>query len=178
MAATNEIQQTIDNFSGFAPAWVTPQTRSKTEEAISQVACERRDVVFERLGGFVMRTGGTRQHSWSAVLAGAQALMIMFLAATAASQLAPKPHYLGVEPNLAASSISGVRVLSVDPGSPAERAGLQIDDIIVKLGAVTIKDPADLIVALKSVRPGVPTEVVYLRQEKELRTQVSVEGRR
>jgi putative serine protease PepD len=107
------------------------------------------------------------------------ALIVMLVATTGASQeLAPKPHYLGVKPDLSASSVAGVRLSAISPGSPAEKAGLQIGDIIVKLGTVAINNPEDLSVALKSTTPGRPAEVLYLRQGKEYRTQVSLEPRR
>jgi len=106
-------------------------------------------------------------------------LMMTLLAGVANPQpLAPKPHYLGAEPDHSASSVAGVRLGAIKPGSPAEKAGLQVGDIIVKLGAVAIKNPDDLMVALKSTTPGRPAEVIYLRGGKELGTQVSLEPRR
>jgi len=74
--------------------------------------------------------------------------------------------------------VAGVRLGAIRPGSPAEKAGLQVGDIIVKLGAVAIKNADDLTVALKSTVPGRPAELVYLRGGKELVTQVSLEPRR
>jgi S1-C subfamily serine protease len=93
-------------------------------------------------------------------------------------QLAPKPHYLGVEPDrvaVSASAIAGVRIGAVHPGSPAEKAGLRVGDIILKLGTVATRSPDDLVVALKSAAPGRPIDVVYLRPEQ---AQVVLEGRR
>lgn len=120
-----------------------------------------------------------RRHVFLAVLTAVGALMVIFLAGTVTSkELAPKPHYLGAEPDPSASSISGARVSSIDPGSPAEKGGLQVGDIIVKLGTVSVKNPEDLIVALKSATPTQPVEVIYLRQGKESRTRVTLEGRR
>jgi S1-C subfamily serine protease len=107
------------------------------------------------------------------------ALMMTVLASVATPQsLPPKPHYLGAEPDPSASSVAGVRLGAIKPGSPAEKAGLQVGDIIVRLGAVAIKNPDDLMVALKSTIPGRPAEVIYLRGGKELATQVSLEPRR
>lgn len=111
------------------------------------------------------------------------ALLVMVLSAThisvgatvAAQLLAPKPHYLGAEPDLSASSISGVRLGAIAGGGPAEKAGLQVGDVILKLGSLEIRNPQDLSVALRSVTPGSPTDVLYLRQGREQRTQVSLE---
>jgi hypothetical protein len=110
-------------------------------------------------------------------LAAMGAVMMTLSAATAMPQeLPPKPQYLGAEPD--PSSVSGVRLNAIDPRGPAEKAGLQVGDVIVRFGGMTIENPEDLMVALKSTFPGRPTEVVYLRAGKELRTQVSLEPRR
>src|SRR6266852_6164754 len=126
-----------------------------------------------------MTKGSTRRHACFAVRTAMGALMVLFWAATGAPQeLPPKPHYLGAEPDPSASSISGVRLSAVTPGSPAEKGGLQAGDIIVKLGTIAVTNAEDLTVALKSTIPGRPAEVVYLRQGTEFRTQVSLEPRR
>lgn len=114
-----------------------------------------------------------------AVLTVLRVLAAMFFAtAVTAQPLAPKPHYLGAEPDTSASSISGIRLSAINPGSPAEKAGLQVGDIIVKLGGVEIKNLEDFSVALKSTTPGRPAEVIYLRQGKKYRTQGSLDPRR
>jgi len=124
-----------------------------------------------------MTDASNRRQASRVVLAAIGALMMTFFAATATPQaLPPKPHYLGAEPD--PSSVSGVGLSAINPGSPAEKAGLQVGDVIVKLGAVAIKNPEDLMVALKSTIPGRPAEVIYLREGKERRTQVSLEPRR
>ena len=124
-----------------------------------------------------MTKGNTRRDASLVLLMAA--LMVMFFAASVTAQpLPPKPHYLGADLDLSASSISGVRLGAINPGSPAEKAGLKVGDIIVKLGTVGIKNPEDFIVALKSTTPSRPVEVIYLRQGKESRTQVSLEPRR
>jgi len=126
-----------------------------------------------------MTEARTRRHASFVVLMAMGVLTIAFFAATVTAEpLPPKPHYLGAEPDLSASSISGVRLSAINPGSPAEKAGLQVGDIIVKLGTVAIKNPEDFIVALKSTTPNRPAEVIYLCQGKESRTQVSLEPRR
>jgi len=146
--------------------------------------CEEYGLVAEQFRSarerrFTMKGGGSRRRVPLAVLMAMGTLLVFFFAATVVPQpLAPKPHYLGVKPDLSASSVSGVRVSAINPGSPAEKAGLQVGDVIVKLGTVAIENPEDLIVALKSPTPGTPVEVIYLRQGKECRTQVTLEGRR
>jgi len=131
-----------------------------------------------RKGPFMTEVN-TREHASFTVRMAMGVLTITFFAATVtAESVPPKPHYLGADPDLSASSISGVRLSAINPGSPAEKAGLQVGDIIVKLGTVAIKNPEDFIVALKSTTPNRPAEVIYLRQGKESRTKVSLEPRR
>jgi S1-C subfamily serine protease len=126
-----------------------------------------------------MTDARSRRQARRVVVAAIGALTLAWLAGTATPQaVAPKPHYLGAEADASAPSVPGVRLSGISPGSPAEKAGLQVGDIIVKLGAVTITSREDLIGALKSTIPGRPAEVVYLRDGKEQRTQVSLEPRR
>ena len=49
---------------------------------------------------------------------------------------------------------SGALVLSVQPGSPAEKAALQVNDVIVSLNGTTIQSPADLTAAIHPLKPG------------------------
>lgn len=44
---------------------------------------------------------------------------------------------------------TAVIVVEVQPGSPAERAGLLVGDIIVALGGIRITDPTDLRTVLR-----------------------------
>jgi len=49
---------------------------------------------------------------------------------------------------------SGALILSVQPGSPAEKAALQVDDVIVSLNGTTVTSPADLHTAIHPLHPG------------------------
>ena len=49
---------------------------------------------------------------------------------------------------------SGALILSVQPGSPAEKAALQVDDVIVSLNGTTITSPSDLHAAVHPLKPG------------------------
>ena len=84
----------------------------------------------------------------------ATALTLGFFSSVVVS--ASPPHYFGGVPDVSASEISGVRLSEVRPDSPAQKAGLQPGDIIVKLGQVTIKNVDDLLFALRSTLPGAP----------------------
>ena len=50
--------------------------------------------------------------------------------------------------NLPADLKDGVLVLQVAPGSPAERGGVKVGDIIVKMGEKKVKDASDVVRAL------------------------------
>ena len=57
----------------------------------------------------------------------------------------------------------GLLIVSVDPGSPANRAGLSEGDIIVSLAGVEINNLADLERVLLENLPGMTVEVEYFR---------------
>lgn len=58
---------------------------------------------------------------------------------------------------------AGLRLNGVSPDSPAERAGLHSDDVIVRLGPYTIRTIYDLMHALQQFSPGDTTTVYFLR---------------
>ena len=49
---------------------------------------------------------------------------------------------------------SGALVLSVQPGSPAKQAALQVNDVIVSLNGTTIQSPGDLTAAIHPLKAG------------------------
>ena len=57
----------------------------------------------------------------------------------------------------------GLLIVSVDPGSPANRAGLSEGDIIVSLAGVDLNNLADLEQVLLENLPGMTVEVEYFR---------------
>ena len=72
----------------------------------------------------------------------------------------------------------GVRLGGVRPGSPADRAGLQAGDVIVRFAGVTVRTLDDLMFALRSRRPGDAVEVSYVRDGAERAAQATLEERR
>lgn len=59
--------------------------------------------------------------------------------------------------------VQGVPLGGVRPGSPAEKAGLQKGDIIVKFGGRTIRNVEEYTIALGEARPGDVVEIVVKR---------------
>ena len=61
----------------------------------------------------------------------------------------------------------GALITSVDPNSPAARAGITRDDIVVKVGTTRIGDATDLVLALRHHHPGDRTTVTVWRGDAE-----------
>lgn len=65
----------------------------------------------------------------------------------------------------------GMRITGVSEGSPAQKAGLQEGDVIVKFGSKTITNVYDYTYALAEFSPGQVIEVTYLRDGDEAKKQ-------
>jgi S1-C subfamily serine protease len=63
---------------------------------------------------------------------------------------------------------SGVRVMSVEQGGPAARAGLQEGDIIVAYGGQTVEGIDDLHRLLTDEQVGVAAELTIIRHTEKL----------
>ncbi len=86
--------------------------------------------------------------------------------------------YFGSIPDFSELSMPGVRLTGVRPGSPAEKAGLQAGDVVVRFAGTTIRNLDDLSLALRSKRPGDRVEFVYLRDGAELKAGATLGERR
>jgi S1-C subfamily serine protease len=86
--------------------------------------------------------------------------------------------YFGAVPDFGESPRPGVRLGGVRPGSPADRAGLQAGDIIVRFAGVSVRTLDDLVFALRSRRAGDAVEVTYVRDGAERTAQATLEERR
>jgi S1-C subfamily serine protease len=60
----------------------------------------------------------------------------------------------------------GATVVSVLHGSPADKAGLKPDDVIVRAGGQRVTGRADLVAASRALRPQDPLDVQYWRDGK------------
>lgn len=63
----------------------------------------------------------------------------------------------------------GAYVGKVAPGSPADAAGLQEGDVIVRLAGIPVRGPEEIERLLRQLRPGETAEVVWIRGGKEWR---------
>ncbi|MEO7986816.1 MAG: M28 family peptidase [Gemmatimonadales bacterium] len=73
--------------------------------------------------------------------------------------------YLGTVPDLLGDA-GGVRLAGVRAGSPAEKAGLQGDDVITRIGSADVTDLQAMTDALRSHQPGDTVDIVFRRGER------------
>ena len=71
----------------------------------------------------------------------------------------------------------GVRLTGTTPGSPAEKAGLQEGDIVVKIGGTPVGTLQDYSNALKAHTPGDVVTVTFVRDGKEMTAEVTLAER-
>lgn len=81
--------------------------------------------------------------------------------------------WFGIIPNFE-DNPQGLRISGVSPGSPAEKAGLQADDIITKMGTKSIKNLYDLTYVLREFNPNEVVDVVVFRSGKEMTFKVKL----
>ena len=68
----------------------------------------------------------------------------------------------------------GARITQIKPGSPAEAARLQIDDIVLQFGGIRVDDDSHLINLVGMTEPGKEVPVVIFRDRKTLTIPVKV----
>ena len=71
----------------------------------------------------------------------------------------------------------GALVNSVEPGKPAEKAGLKHDDIITKVDDVPVKSNRDVIDYVSGKAPGTKITIAYVREGKEKTAVATLEER-
>jgi serine protease Do len=72
---------------------------------------------------------------------------------------------------------NGVLVQEVQPGGPADKAGLKPGDIITSIDGRSIKDGNDLVDEIASRRPGSTARMGYMRDGKQNDTTVTIGDR-
>jgi serine protease Do len=72
---------------------------------------------------------------------------------------------------------NGVLVQQVQPGGPAEKAGLKAGDVILTIDGRSIKDGDDLVNEIASRRPGSSVRLSYLRDGKQTDATVGIGDR-
>ncbi len=72
---------------------------------------------------------------------------------------------------------SGALVLSVQSGSPADKAALQVDDVIIAFNGTAIQSPDDLTTAIHPLKPGDRVTLGIYRGTTRLSVPVTLEAR-
>ncbi|GBC77283.1 Aminopeptidase YwaD [bacterium HR08] len=85
--------------------------------------------------------------------------------------------YIGTIPDYAEST-DGVKIAGIRPGSPAEKAGLQVGDVILRVGSREIRNVYDYTYALQELKAGEDVEVLISRRGERLLLKVVPERRR
>jgi hypothetical protein len=85
--------------------------------------------------------------------------------------------YLGAIPDFSERTEPGVLLTGVRAGSPAERAGIAGGDVLLRVGATTLRSLQDLAFALRSHRPGDEVEVAWRRGAETRTATVRLEER-
>jgi serine protease Do len=92
---------------------------------------------------------------------------------TALARFEEMRHRDGARLGIVAAPVEGgVLVLEVEPESPAARASLRGQDVIVSLAGRQVADTTQIAEALKSIRPGQTVEVTFLREGRRGKTTV------
>jgi putative serine protease PepD len=63
----------------------------------------------------------------------------------------------------ATSGVIGATIRGVDPGSPAEAAGMVKGDVVTMFNGVPIRDEVDITAQVRSLRPGDVATFTYVR---------------
>lgn len=69
---------------------------------------------------------------------------------------------------------AGALITNVTPGTAAEEAGIEVDDIIIFLDGVEIQGIADLSAQVRAHRPGDTVELILLRDGEEITMEVTL----
>jgi len=104
-----------------------------------------------------------------------------YVAVAAPTSARPRGAYgvfFGVIPTFGERTDPGVAISGVRAASPAERAGLQAGDVIVRFGDVDVKTLEDLTFALRSKRPGDRVAVIVERGGQTRALEATLEERR
>jgi len=80
---------------------------------------------------------------------------------------APKQPYLGIRPGEGNPDIEGIQIADVMKDSPAEKAGIKKEDVLVELAGVKITDSESLKEALEAHKIGDEVTLKVMRKEKQ-----------
>jgi len=85
--------------------------------------------------------------------------------------------FLGTIPSYGKTDVVGLMLSGVAKNGPADKAGLQADDIIVELAGTKIENIYDFTYAMEALKVGQPVSIVVERGEDRLTLEVTPESR-
>lgn len=74
--------------------------------------------------------------------------------------------YLGTIPDYTQEGAQGVKISGTSKNSPAEKAGILENDVIVELAGTKIENLYDYVYCLQSMKPGIEVDIKIQRQGK------------
>jgi len=80
---------------------------------------------------------------------------------------APKRPFLGIRAGEGNPDVEGIQIVDVLKDSPAEKAGIKKEDVLVELGGAKITDSESLKEALEPRKIGEEIELKVMRKAKE-----------
>ena len=91
--------------------------------------------------------------------------------------------WIGVEPrditpelaeNLGLPKKDGVIIAAVLKNGPADKSGIRPGDILISIGGKTISNMAEMFNLIAQLQPGTQTDVIVLRDDKDIRVNVGI----
>lgn len=157
------------------PASARPRTPSPGARALVQLRKLRPGgAVLTALAVSLSVLAGYAAVSWALGAGGDTSAHHTHLAGSPARTSAPG--WLGVE-TVSFSPATGVTVMQVVPGSPADRAGLRPGDVIRQVGNQAVDTPSALDSAIAAMKPGQQVEIQYQRGQSSYTTQATLRAR-
>lgn len=81
--------------------------------------------------------------------------------------------YLGTIPDYAQGDVVGVKLSGVGKGGPAEKAGVEGGDIVIKLAGKEVKNIYDYTFILEALKVGEEVDITVLRKDEKLEMKVT-----
>ena len=88
-----------------------------------------------------------------------------------------KATYPIIGANIGNETSGGVELSSVDSGGPADRAGLRVGDLVTSIDRLPVSSSEELIVAIRTHRPGESVTLAYERGTDRGRAVVTLGSR-
>ena len=85
--------------------------------------------------------------------------------------------FLGVSVGNVESGQAGALIAEVTPGSAADTAGIEVDDLVISIDGVQVQRGSDLAAQVQTHRPGTSVEIVLIRDGEQLAFDVTLDQR-